>query len=79
MITDVLITSPILMEEGGGDAPMAGEGGAANIGEAATNRFAEYGGYNPEMDPDLAMAMKISLDEMRANQKANEEKKPEQP
>lgn len=68
MITDVLITSPILMEEGGGDVPMAGDGAAAgNIGEAAANRFAEYGGYNPEMDPDLAMAMKISLDEMRAN------------
>lgn len=56
------------MEEGGGDVPMAGEGAAAgNIGDTATNRFAEYGGYNPEMDPDLAMAMKISLDEMRAN------------
>ena len=79
MITDVLITSPILMEEGAGDAPMAEGGAPGNIGEAAPNRFAEYGGFNPEMDPDLAMAMKISLDEMRANQKANEEKKPEEP
>jgi hypothetical protein len=29
------------------------------------------------MDPDMAMAMKISMDEARANQKAQEDKKQE--
>jgi 26S proteasome regulatory subunit N10 len=73
MITDVLITSPILQPDAVGDVPMA-NAGAANVAESVVNRFAEYGGYNPDMDPEMAMAMKISMDEARANQKAQEEK-----
>lgn len=73
MITDVLITSPIL-QGNNADVPMAGEGGPANLVDPIPNRFAEYGGINPDMDPELAMVMKISMDEARANQKANEEK-----
>ena len=73
MITDVLITSPIL-QGNNADVPMAGESGPANLADPIPNRFAEYGGINPDMDPELAMVMKISMAEARANQKANEEK-----
>lgn len=73
MITDVLITSPILQGENA-DVQMSGEGGPANLADPIPNRFAEYGGINPDMDPELAMVMKISMDEARANQKANEDK-----
>jgi 26S proteasome regulatory subunit N10 len=66
MITDVLITSPILQGENA-DVQMAGDGGPANIADPVANRFAEYGGYNPDMDPEMANAMKISMEEYRAN------------
>jgi len=61
MITDVLFTSPIL-----GNEDMGGMGGAeGGAGMAGADRFAEYGGINPELDPDLAMALKVSLEEER--------------
>ena len=76
MITDVLITSPILQgDNAGNDVPMGDGGGAANLGDPVANRFAEYGGFNPDMDPEMAMAMKISMDEARANQKAADAEK----
>jgi len=65
MITDVLITSPILQNEdfGGG----AGVGGADVGGGAAIqeNAFAQYGGIDPNIEPELAEAMRISLEEER--------------
>lgn len=68
MITDVLITSPILHGEDGGDVPMQGENNPTGIADPVVNRFADYGGINPDMDPELAMAMKVSMEEARANQ-----------
>lgn len=56
MITDILITSPIL----GGDE--AGVSSAAG----ATGQFAEYGGINPDLEPELAMALKVSMEEAKA-------------
>lgn len=47
-------------------------GGAQNPGAAAGNpmpgvsQFAEYGGVDPNLDPELAMALRISLEEERA-------------
>ena len=67
MITDVLITSPILLGDNAGDVSMQGENNAGGIADPVANRFADYGGINPDMDPELAMAMKISMDEARAN------------
>lgn len=72
MITDVLIASPIVnegMDDMGGAANVGGQG--AGIGGAsapAENQFSEYGGINPNMDPELAMAIRISLEEARARQ-----------
>ena len=69
-ITDVLIASPIIspdeMGEVGAGAGAAGAGaGAAGVG-APASQFAEYGGVDPNLDPELAMALRISLEEERA-------------
>lgn len=78
MITDVLFTSPILHgnDAGAGAAggmPADGSGGmvtdVAGGGHAAGGgQFAEFGGINPDMDPELAMALKVSMEEERARQ-----------
>jgi len=65
MITDVLFTSPIL----GGD-----EAGISASGAPSGGQFSEYGGINPDLDPDLAMALKVSMEEAKAKQKADEPK-----
>jgi 26S proteasome regulatory subunit N10 len=59
--SDVLISSPILAGEGG--ASMAGMGGGGG-GDA----FDEYGGIDPNMDPELAMVLRMSMEEERARQ-----------
>ena len=71
MITDVLIASPIINEDMDGGAGAAGAGpGAAAAGGAgiggASSQFAEFGGIDPNLDPELAMALRISLEEERA-------------
>ena len=76
MITNVLFTSPILSGEEGAAAnvEMNGAGVPANLGGAdAGGQFAEYGGINPDLDPELAMALKVSLEEDRAKQKQENE------
>jgi 26S proteasome regulatory subunit N10 len=73
MITDVLIASPIInMEDenvaGVGAGVGAGAGAAVGGGAAVPSQFAEYGGVDPNLDPELAMALRISLEEERARQ-----------
>ena len=71
MITDVLIASPIINEGMEGQDVGAGAGGAglgAGAGVPAQSQFAEYGGIDPNLDPELAMALRISLEEERARQ-----------
>jgi len=69
MITDVLIASPIINE--GMDTGMAdvsgGNAGGAGV-PAAPTRFEEFGGIDPNLDPELAMALRISMEEERARQ-----------
>ena len=65
-ITDILIASPILsamdmMQPMGGGA----EGGAAAVG-AGAGHLAEFGGIDPNLDPELAFAMRISMEEEKA-------------
>eukprot|EP00957_Ditylum_brightwellii_P166659 12687370-Ditylum_brightwellii.AAC.1 len=57
--SDVLVGSPIVHGGGGGGAVsspggMGGGGGGGDMGGA----FAEYGGVDPNMDPELAMALR---------------------
>jgi len=61
--SDVLITSPIFR---GDAAPMGGDMGGS--GGRGGDAFAEYGGVDPNMDPELAMALRVSMEEERARQ-----------
>lgn len=73
MITDVLISSPIINEgmdmgmDDGTGAAGANVGGNAGV-PAAPSQFAEFGGVDPNLDPELAMALRISMEEERARQ-----------
>jgi len=60
-ITDVLISSPILMSDnaGGGDVGMGGAGGPA------ANPFGDFGAVDPNLDPALADALRMSMEEQR--------------
>eukprot|EP00816_Leptocylindrus_hargravesii_P004884 CAMPEP_0196802806 /NCGR_PEP_ID=MMETSP1362-20130617/2363_1 /TAXON_ID=163516 /ORGANISM="Leptocylindrus danicus, Strain CCMP1856" /LENGTH=428 /DNA_ID=CAMNT_0042174207 /DNA_START=40 /DNA_END=1326 /DNA_ORIENTATION=+ len=67
--SDVLVSSPIVHGgDGGGGMHMgAGDvGGGANV--ADVGGFAEFGGVDPNMDPELAMALRVSMEEERARQ-----------
>ena len=80
MITDVLFTSPILHGDdagamaGAGGMPADGSGGmvtdvaGGGPGAVGGGQYAEFGGINPDMDPELAMALKVSMEEERARQ-----------
>lgn len=74
ILSDMLFSTPIFMEEGGsGDG---GAGGAAG-GAAAAPRpnvvdgfdYSELG-VDPNLDPELALALRISIEEERARQAA---------
>ncbi|KAL3775211.1 hypothetical protein HJC23_010699, partial [Cyclotella cryptica] len=65
--SDVLISSPILRGDGGGMAMGDGSGGGG-AGGGGGDAFAEYGGVDPNMDPELAMALRVSMEEERARQ-----------
>lgn len=69
--SDVLITSPIFRGDAapmgmGGD--MGGAAGGGGGGGGGGDAFAEYGGVDPNMDPELAMALRVSMEEERARQ-----------
>jgi len=69
--SDVLMSSPVIHGAdyeggggGGGGAAAGGGGGASGSG----GNFAEYGGVDPGMDPELALALRVSMEEERARQ-----------
>mmetsp|Transcript_5377 Transcript_5377/g.7383 ORF Transcript_5377/g.7383 Transcript_5377/m.7383 type:complete len:466 (-) Transcript_5377:216-1613(-) len=70
--SDVLVGSPIVNAGGAGGGAAAasagmdvgGGGGGGDMGSA----FAEFGGVDPNMDPELAMALRVSMEEERARQ-----------
>ncbi|GLD99508.1 hypothetical protein PINS_up008234 [Pythium insidiosum] len=68
--SDVLVSSPIIHGDDGGMGSMAGAG----MGDA----FAEFGGVDPSMDPELALALRVSMEEERARQEALQKKAAEE-
>lgn len=69
LVSDVVTNSPIFQgtpEEGeeGAPRPRAGGGGGGMGGAGAT--FAEYGGVDPSLDPEMALALRASMEEERA-------------
>jgi len=75
--SDVLASSPIVHGGSGGSAfaasaaaASAGAGGdfGSSGGGGGANGFADFGGVDPNMDPELAMALRVSMEEERARQ-----------
>ncbi|KAL7680076.1 hypothetical protein Plhal304r1_c070g0159041 [Plasmopara halstedii] len=62
--SDVLVSSPVLHGDDGGAAAASSSGGGGS------DAFAEYGGVDPSMDPELALALRVSMEEERARQEA---------
>ncbi|KAI9698337.1 MAG: hypothetical protein M1820_007499 [Bogoriella megaspora] len=72
LLSDSIVTTPILAGEGmGGGAGMGGAGGEA--GPGADNDL----GFDPSMDPELAIALRMSLEEENAR-KERERKEQEE-
>nr|CCA19412.1 26S proteasome nonATPase regulatory subunit putative [Albugo laibachii Nc14] len=65
MPSDVLVSSPVIR----------GEEAVNNVVSGAVgDSFAEYGGVDPSMDPELALALRVSMEEERARQEAAQQK-----
>lgn len=66
--SDVLASSPIVHGGAGGSAFAASAAaGAGDVGGGG-DAFADFGGIDPNMDPELAMALRVSMEEERARQ-----------
>jgi 26S proteasome regulatory subunit N10 len=70
LVSDVIASSPIL-----GQGAFAASAAAASMsmgagvgGGGGMNDFAEYGGVDPSLDPELAMALRVSMEEERLRQ-----------
>lgn len=68
ILSDMLFATPIFMEEGAG-GPGGAEGGAPARQSLVVDGF-DYGelGVDPALDPELAMALRMSVEEERARQ-----------
>lgn len=62
ILSDILISSPVITGEEGG-AP-------GSMGGGAGGDFGGFGAVDPNMDPELALALKVSMEEERARQEA---------
>ena len=73
--SDALISSPVFQQGGGGGgddgglaaAMAASVAGGAGGGGGGGDPFADYGGIDPSLDPELAMAIRISAEEARSH------------
>ncbi|EFN52223.1 hypothetical protein CHLNCDRAFT_54537 [Chlorella variabilis] len=73
ILSDMLFGTPIFMEEGaGGGGGGGGEEGAAPAPRSNVVDGFDYGelGVDPTLDPELALALRVSMEEERARQAA---------
>lgn len=75
ILSDILISSPIISEDAGSTGSSA-TGTATASSRADT--LAAFGGVDPNIDPELALALKISMEEERARQESENKKKQEE-
>ncbi|GJC86905.1 26S proteasome non-ATPase regulatory subunit 4 [Colletotrichum liriopes] len=70
LLSDQLISSPILL----GDSAGGSGGGGGGGGESSGGNFGEFD-FDPAMDPELALALRMSMEDEKARQekKAREE------
>jgi 26S proteasome regulatory subunit N10 len=67
--SDVLASSPVMAGSGGAFAAAAAAGGFGGGGGGGANDDGfDFGGVDPNMDPELAMALRVSMEEERARQ-----------
>lgn len=66
--SDVLISSPVLRADGAGGGMGGGAAAAGAPPPGGADGFADFGGIDPNMDPELAMALRVSMEEERARQ-----------
>jgi 26S proteasome regulatory subunit N10 len=64
--SDVLASSPVVHGSGSGGGFAASAAGGAAGGDFGA--FGDFGGVDPNMDPELAMALRVSMEEERARQ-----------
>ena len=70
--SDALISSPVFQQGGGGGGDDGGLAAAmaasvaGGTGGGGGDPFADYGGIDPSLDPELAMAIRISAEEARS-------------
>jgi len=70
---NAILSSPIMSMGGGGMSAAMGASGSSMAGGAAAaggENFDMYGGIDPSMDPELAMAIRVSTEEARAKEEA---------
>ena len=73
LLSDQIIASPIL--SGDGVAPRGGENGADSGGDSGAGGF-EFG-VDPSTDPELALALRMSMEEEKARQEKENKAKAE--
>ncbi|CEM00918.1 unnamed protein product [Vitrella brassicaformis CCMP3155] len=77
ILSDYLLSSPIIEMSGGEDGvPMDTEGGGVPGGAATGGGGANEFGVDPNADPELYMALRISLEEERSRQQKGQEDAP---
>ncbi|KAL4854411.1 26S proteasome non-ATPase regulatory subunit 4 [Chlorella vulgaris] len=72
ILSDMLFGTPIFMEEGAGGGGGGGEEGGAPAPRSNVVDGFDYGelGVDPTLDPELALALRVSMEEERARQAA---------
>jgi len=73
LLSDSIVATPILAGEGGAAGGVGGAAGEGGEGGATQFEF----GVNPELDPELALALRMSLEEERARQEKERKAKEE--
>lgn len=80
MPSEVLRSSPIVSENTGASSDGAmgfdASGGVAGVGAGAND---DFGGVDPNMDPELAMVLRVSMEEERARQESEAAANPSSP
>ncbi len=70
--SDILISSPIVNEDGGAAAVMGGMAAVAAASGPGAGRgggdTGEFEGVDAMLDPELALALRVSMEEERARQ-----------
>eukprot|EP01112_Ceratiomyxa_fruticulosa_P006877 TRINITY_DN1780_c0_g1_i1.p1 TRINITY_DN1780_c0_g1~~TRINITY_DN1780_c0_g1_i1.p1 ORF type:complete len:368 (-),score=105.69 TRINITY_DN1780_c0_g1_i1:61-1164(-) len=78
ILSDILLSSPIVVGEGGGSSFGASAAAAAAVAaQRGGTGGGEYDfGIDPNLDPELALALRLSMEEERARQERSSQEQP---